>query len=188
MRARKIWYSVSCLFSVQYRNWESEQRTFKVGFDAISPKGQRVCVISALSSGPTEIAGVVVGGGVATPAQSHWAFEDDCCRACGLRWKYGLADLSGTVAEKAVGNQGLHWHGMKTTSRNQKKKKYNRTSLRNDPLKSFSSALRFVFRKIEPTRRRRRLKTTAVRLRSAKTRRAWATNSSVCVFYDFFFS
>lgn len=60
MRARKIWYSVSCLFSVQYRNWESEQRTFKVGFDAISPKGQRVCVISALSSGPTEIAG---GGG-----------------------------------------------------------------------------------------------------------------------------
>lgn len=64
-----------------------------------------VCVISALSSGPTEIAG---GWSRHTCPITLSIREDDDCRACGLRWKYGFADLSGTVAEKAVGNQGLH--------------------------------------------------------------------------------
>lgn len=43
-----------------------------------------------------------------------------------------------------------------------------------------------MFRKIEPTRQRHRHKTTALRLCSSTTRRAWATNLSVCVFYVFF--
>lgn len=84
------------------------------------------------------------------------------------------------------GNQGLHWHGMKTTSRNQKE---NTTKQALETThSSLSLAYLDLFRKIEPTRQRHRLKRTAVRLCSAKTRRAWATNSSVCVFYDFFFS
>lgn len=146
-----------------------------------------VCVISALSSGPTEIAG---GGG-------GWSRHTrpitlsirrrllSCVRPSLEIRSCGSVRYRGRRSRRKSGSP-LTWN--ENNVKEPKKKKYNKTSLRNDPLKSFSSALRFVFRKIEPTRRRGRLKTTAVRLRSAKTRRAWATNSSVCVFYDFFFS
>lgn len=89
--------------------------------------------------------GSVGGRRVATPAESHGAFEDGCGQPSPLETRIGGS--VGTVAEEAVGNQGLRRHGMKTTSRNTpKNRKYNKTSLGAEPLKSSSIVLTLVWK------------------------------------------
>lgn len=182
MRARKIWYSVSCLFSVQYRNWESEQRTFKVGFDAISPKGQRVC------DQRTELWTHRDCGGVESPhLPNHTEHSRRRLLSCvrpSLEIRFcGSVRYRGRKSRRKSGSP-LTWN--ENNVKEPKKKNTTKQALETTR-SSLSLSYLDLFRKIEPTRQRHRLKTTAVRLCSAKTRRAWATNLSVCVFYDFFF-
>lgn len=72
MRPRKIWYSVSVFFSVQYRNWESDQRTFKVGFNPFHQK------IVWYITGWTELETHGNGRDI-IPAGLHRALEEDYC-------------------------------------------------------------------------------------------------------------
>lgn len=144
-----------------------------------------VCVCVRLSSGPTELVGGWGGSPVATPfAESQGAFRRRLLSALAGNAVYRFCRV-----EEAAGNQGLRWHGMKTTSRNPlKNKKYNKTTPWRRATQVFSYRPYICLEKMAPIRRGRRRKTTAVRQRCAKTSRAWATNSSIFkVFFSFFF-
>lgn len=165
MRARKIWYSVSCLFSVQYRNWESKQRTFKV---AVPPKRRCVSVCD-WARNPQSWQGGWWGGWVATPVESRLKTA-----AVSLRWK---KRFSGSVWYHG-GRSRRKSRSLLTLNKNvneprKKKLKYNQTSLAGEPLKS--TVVTFV-QKMALIRRGHCCKLAEVRQCYANTRRAWATN------------
>lgn len=143
-----------------------------------------VCVCVRLSSGPTDRGwggGWRGGFGGRSRHTCTMAFDDGCCqpwleiRFSGSFWYCGRRSRRKSASP-------LTWNE-NNVKELPKKLKYNKTSH-----SSLSLSYLHLFGKMAPIHRGR--KSTAVRQRSARTRRAWATNSSVCVFlrFSFFFS